>query len=195
MKPLSFTAGALLATGALASGAFFAPPIAAMPDVPGLALGAKAPIALALRDGRGKPTTLAAQMGPKGIVVVLVRSADWCPYCKAQLIGLNGINAKITGMGYLLASVSYDKPAKLAGFAAARRMTFAMLSDEGSRLIDALRLRDPQYAKVSFANGVPYATVMILSRDGTVKAKQVSLDYTVRPSNEAILAMIQGVKT
>jgi peroxiredoxin len=195
MKIQTLAAAALFAASTLTSVALLSPVTAAMADSPGIAMGAKAPVGLALRDASGKPTTLAARMGAKGIVVVMVRSADWCPYCKAQLIGLNGINAKIKAMGYSLASVSYDKPAKLAGFASAKGITFSMLSDEGSKLIDAVRLRDPQYASVPFANGVPYATVLVLAKDGTVKAKNVSLDYTVRPSNEAVIAMVQGVKS
>jgi peroxiredoxin len=191
---IALVAASLMAS-TLAPVALFPSAIAAMADGPGIAMGAKAPVTLALRDAAGKPTTLAARIGAKGIVVVMVRSADWCPYCKAQLIGLNGINAKIKAMGYSLASVSYDKPAKLAGFASAKGITYSMLSDEGSKLIDAVRLRDPQYASVPFANGVPYATVLVLAKDGTVKAKNVSLDYTVRPTNEAVIAMVQGVKS
>jgi peroxiredoxin len=160
----------------------------------GVAMGAKAPVTMILKDSNGAPTMLAKHAGPKGIVLVLVRSANWCPYCKAQLIALNDVRADIAKRGYGLASLSYDKPATLSGFVKSKNLGFVMISDEGSRMIDALGLRDPQYAKVAFANGVPRATILVLGRDGTVKAKSVSSDYTQRPTNADILAMIDGLK-
>jgi peroxiredoxin len=161
---------------------------------PGIALGAKAPTTLALQTASGKATSLAKEMGPKGMLVVMVRSADWCPYCKAQLSGLNSIRPKLAEMGYTLVSVSYDKPDKLAVFARTKGIAYPMLSDQGSKLIDTMALRDPQYAAVPFANGVPYATVLVIGKDGRVKAKNVSQDYKVRPTNAQILAMIPRMK-
>jgi peroxiredoxin len=194
MKILTVAVATILAASILAPSAIFADAIAAMAESPGPSVGAKAPVSLPLRDAAGMPTTLKTNMGTKGVVIVMVRSADWCPYCKAQLVSLNGINSKIKAMGYSLVSVSYDKPAKLASFGKAKGITYSLLSDEGSKFIDAVRLRDPQYVKVPFANGVPYASILVIATDGTVIAKNVSLDYTVRPSNAAILALIQSAK-
>ncbi len=164
---------------------------AALPSMDvGIALGKKVPVSMPLKDSAGKPTTLAQQVGAKGLVLMLVRSANWCPYCKAQLIALNAVRADVAQRGYRLASLSYDKPETLSGFAKAKGLGFTLLSDVGSKMIDALGLRDPQYASVPFANGVPRATILILGRDGTVKAKNVSSDYTIRPSNADLLAMI-----
>ncbi len=160
----------------------------------GIAVNAKAPITMPLRDSSGQPVTLAQKMGPKGMVLFLVRSADWCPFCKAQLIRTNDIRATVTAKGYTLASLSYDKPETLAGFAKAKGLNYMMLSDAGSKMIDALALRDPQYSAGSFAYGVPRPTILILGRDGSVKAKYVSDDYRSRPSNEDVLAMLAGVK-
>ncbi len=191
MKTLNTVAALLL----MLSGTALAPAIAKTPMVEaGIALGAKAPLTMPLKDSSGAPTMLAKQLGTKGMVLVLVRSANWCPYCKVQLIELNGARADIARRGYGLASLSYDKPGTLGGFAKSKGLGFTMLSDEGSKMIDALGLRDPQYAKVAFANGVPRATILVLGRDGSVKAKNVSSDYTKRPTNADILAMIDGMK-
>ena len=104
--------------------ALSAPVLAKEPMIsPGIALGAKAPLSLPLKDSKGAPTTLSAQMGQKGLVLVLVRSADWCPYCKAQLIALSDIKADVMRRGYGLAALSYDVPEKLTGFAASRGLT------------------------------------------------------------------------
>ncbi len=160
----------------------------------GIATGAKAPIDMAIRDSAGKATSLHQKMGAKGMVLFLVRSADWCPFCKAQLIRTNDIRSAVAAQGYTLASLSYDKPETLSRFAADKGLGYMMLSDEGSRMIDALGLRDPQYDKASFAYGVPRPTILVLAPDGRVKAKYVSDDYRSRPSNEQVLAMIKGLK-
>ena len=157
----------------------------------GIAVGSKVPVTMALQDNTGLPTTLASNMGPKGAVVLMVRSADWCPFCKAQLKRAEQIRSAITAQGYTLVSVSYDKPAKLAEFAQTKGIGYPMLSDEGSKLIDALGLRDPQYGVDSFAYGVPRPAVLILAVDGTVKAKFVDADYRSRQSNDDIMAMLR----
>lgn len=158
----------------------------------GIAQGAKAPVNLALQDSDGKETTLAKQMGENGLVLMLTRSAGWCPYCKAQLIQTVQIEEDLAQRGYALASLSYDEPEVLADFKADQDIGFAMLSDPHSAMIDALGLRDPQYGPDSKAYGVPRAAVLVLGTDGTVAAKHVSPDFRVRPQNENVLAMIDG---
>ena len=51
---------------------------AAMPDVQSLGpqVGTRVPD-FTLADQRGRPRTLASLMGPKGLMLVFVRSADW----------------------------------------------------------------------------------------------------------------------
>lgn len=156
----------------------------------GIALNAKAPITLELRDAKGQPTTLVAQMGQKGMVLLLVRSADWCPFCKAQLKRTQEIAPQAGSAGFKIVSVSYDEPKILEAFAAEGGIGFSMLSDKGSRFIDAVGLRDPQYEADSRAFGVPRASILILAPDGTVKAKYIADDYRSRPSNEVVLEMI-----
>jgi cytochrome oxidase Cu insertion factor (SCO1/SenC/PrrC family) len=41
-----------------------------------------------LQDQNGKVWTRDALMGPNGLMLVFSRSADWCPYCKTQLVEL-----------------------------------------------------------------------------------------------------------
>ena len=161
----------------------------------GIALNAKAPVTMPLQDSAGLATSLAEKMGPKGLVLVMVRSADWCPFCKAQLIRTNDIRAQITAQGYAIASLSYDKPETLAGFAKAKGLGYLMLSDQGSKMIDALGLRDPAYPPGNFAYGVPHPTILVLGPDGTVKAKYVTEDYRSRPMNDDVMAILNGVKS
>ena len=158
----------------------------------GIARGDRAPIDLALKDTAGASTTLADAMGEKGLVLLLVRSADWCPFCKTQLIETADIADDIVARGFGLASLSYDPPEVLAAFTADRAIPYAMLSDEGSVAIDAMDLRDPQYPPDHRAYGVPRASVLVLAPDGTVLARFVADDYRSRQSNEDVLAMIDA---
>ena len=157
----------------------------------GIAKGGKAPITMPLQDSKGAPATLASAMGEKGLVLILVRSADWCPFCKAQMVRTEEIREEVAGKGYGLASLSYDKPAILADFAASNGLGYTLLSDVGSKMIDALDLRDPQYAQDSFAYGVPRASILVIAPDGTVRAKYIAADYRSRPPNEEVLGLIE----
>ena len=160
----------------------------------GIALNDKVPLDMTLLDSAGKTTTLKQKMGKQGLVLVMVRSADWCPYCKIQLVNINDIQSEVSAQGYVLASLSYDKPEILGRFAKDKGLKYVLLSDVGSKMIDALNLRDPQYASDSFAYGVPRPTILIVGTDGAVKAKFVTDDYRSRPSNDTVLAMINGLK-
>lgn len=160
----------------------------------GIKAGEKAPVEMALRDSTGAPATLAAAMGEKGMVLTLVRSADWCPFCKAQLVRLEERRPQIEGLGWRMAVLSYDKPEKLAEFDARNRIGMALFSDEGSRFIDAVALRDPQYENGAFADGVALASTLVIARDGTVKARFVSADYRSRIDEDDVVAMVRAVQ-
>ena len=48
-----------------------------------------------LQDGQGKVWTRDSIMGPKGAMLVFSRSVDWCPYCKTQVIELQGRSGEL----------------------------------------------------------------------------------------------------
>lgn len=119
----------------------------------GPAVGARAP-ALAVKDATGAARSLADVSGRRGTVLVFFRSARWCPFCQKQLIELKALQGPLAQKGYTLAALSYDAPAALATFADKQGVAYPLLSDEGSKTIDAWKLRDPQYAASSYAAGV-----------------------------------------
>ena len=69
--------------------AFALLPSAPGQQIVGLQPGVKAP-QIALVDQAGKPETFSTLTGPNGLLLLFFRSADWCPYCQAQLIDING---------------------------------------------------------------------------------------------------------
>lgn len=159
----------------------------------GIALEDKAPVDLALANEAGDAATLASAMGEKGMVLYLVRSADWCPFCKAQMKDVMANQTPLSERGYGMASLSYDAPEVLALFKQGEAIGYPLFSDPESTMIDALGLRDPEYPQGHYAYGVPRASILVLAPDGTVKAKHVSADYKSRPSNEDVLDMVDSV--
>src|SRR5216683_1747034 len=126
-----------LAFGLVASAAPQQPSTPAMPpDVRKLGpqVGARVPD-FSLPDQHGQTRTLRSLMGPKGLMLVFYRSADWCPYCKTQLAELETRVADLVKSGIGLAAVSYDPVPVLADFSKRRGITFPLLSDAGSETI------------------------------------------------------------
>jgi len=163
----------------------------AVADMPGPPIGDLAPVDLTLTTADAKPAKPLDFAGRKGLVLMFNRSLDWCPYCQAQVRAMNGLDRAIAAQGYGLTAVTYDPPATLATFAKNQTIGFPLLSDDGSKLIDAFGIRDPQYTE-GRAVGVPYASIFILSPDGRVLAKSVSSDYRVRPSQDEVMALLKS---
>ena len=96
-----------------------------------------------LKDQNGKTWTRNSIMGPKGAMLVFYRSADWCPYCKTQLVNLQSRLDTLRAQGLGVAAISYDPVSTLAEFASRRHITFPLLSDEGSATIKTFGILNP----------------------------------------------------
>jgi peroxiredoxin len=155
-------------------------------------LGAKVP-ALHATDLKGVPVSIRGLSGKNGLVLVFFRSAKWCPYCQRQLMDMKDAPGPLEARGYKLAALSYDPTDVLTRFTEQRSIPYPLLSDTGSVTIDAWKLRDIRYKPDSFAWGVPYASIYVLSPKGVLKAKLAEEDYKVRPPLSAILEAIDGL--
>ena len=153
-------------------------------------VGIKAPDIGTRLDQTGKPLTLADVTGKNGLVLMFFRSADWCPYCQAQLIDVNGGVAEIEKRGYRVAALSYDSPEILQTFTAKRHIAFTFLSDPKSEVIDLYKLRDPQYPQGSRAYGVPRPIIFVLDKTGVIKAKLYEESFKVRPPVSAVISTL-----
>ena len=179
---------ALIVVGAVAANVSRAAPQELGPPI-----GAKAPDIGSLSDQKNAARTLSSLMGANGLVLFFVRSADWCPFCQAQLMDLNGSFEAIERRGYKMASISYDNPQILSTFTERRGIRYTMLSDPGSKIIDLYKLRDPQYPPGSFAYGVPRPIIFILDKSGTIKAKLYEETYQKRPPAVLVVQTLDKV--
>lgn len=190
---VSRRAAMMALVGMVAAGTAHAAPLKGERIDIGPAVGARVP-PFAARDASGAPRSLASLYGRRGLVLVFFRSARWCPYCQRQLMDLRDAQAALEKRGYALAAISYDKPDALTTFGRKWNVGYTLLSDDGSKMIDAFQLRDPQYSADSFAYGVPKPSIFVLDRRGVVRAKIAREGYQIRPSNDEILAAVDGVR-
>src|SRR5258706_14421933 len=84
--------------------------LTASADDVGPPIGAKVPDIGTPPDQTGMPRTLASLMGDKGLVLFFFRSADWCPYCQAQMMDLNTAVAALERRGYKMARTFHHSP-------------------------------------------------------------------------------------
>jgi peroxiredoxin len=168
---------------------FAASPVLAFP-----AVGEKAP-AVAGTDISGKARTLKSVAGKRGTVLMFFRSAEWCPYCKAQLIAMNSEAAEaLKARGYNLVGLSYDAVPVLAKFAAERKVAWTLLSDPQSATIDGWALRDPAYPPGNRAHGVPRAAVYVIDGKGIIRARLMEENYRNRPPAAAVIAAVDALE-
>lgn len=126
--------------------------------------------------------------GERGIALAFVRSLDWCPFCKKQARLLNELQADIAMTGWELAVISYDPPAVLADFKAKNEINSQLLSDGGSKVIDAFNLRNHNVKPGGRSVGVPHPAIVFVDKDGTINSTLRQPGYQKRPSAEEVLA-------
>ena len=71
-------------------------------------------------------------------------------------------------------------------------VTFSMLSDPKSAVIDRYGIRDPAYAGDT-TDGVPKPSVFVIDQKGRVRWAKIENDYRERPTNEEIAAALDAI--
>jgi peroxiredoxin len=163
-----------------------------LPDIQKLGpqVGTRAPD-FSLVDQRGQSRTLASLMGPKGLMLVFHRSADWCPYCKTQLAELQTRTAELAKNGIGLAAISYDSVAILADFSRRHGITFPLLSDPGSATITRygiLNTTVPESNKQTY--GIPFPGTLMLNRQTVVTSRFFEQAYQERTTVGSIMTKL-----
>ena len=159
----------------------------------GPAVGTMAPDIGTRLDQTGKPHQLNDLIGQNGLVLFFFRSAAWCPFCQAQLIDINGGAAEIEKRGYRIAGLSYDSPQVLQEFTVKRNLTYTLLSDPKSEVIDRYNLRDPQYPPGNRAYGVPRPIIFILDPQALIKAKLFGETFKIRPPVTDVISKLDAL--
>jgi peroxiredoxin len=158
----------------------------------GSSVGAKAP-GFTLKDKDGKEHALAEfQNKAKFVALVFYRSADWWPYCQKQLVELQSNLKEVEAAGIAVVGISYDSPEVLQRAASKHQITFPLLSDEGSKTIDAYGIRN-QEATGRFA-GIPHPATFVVDDKGVIRAKLFHEGYKERHTSEALIQAVKQIR-
>lgn len=164
-----------------------------------------------LTDQNGTVRTLTSIMGRRGAMLVFVRSADWCPYCKTQLLELQSRASELEHQGLGLATISYDSRDILAAFAGQHGITFPMLADPDSETITRYGLLNTVAAEAfgptssdpgvqadirryisevrpsASMQGMAYPGTLVLDRNGRVTSRFFEDFYVERSTVSSVL--------
>lgn len=152
----------------------------------GPAVGARIPAFEAV-DATGKLRNFESLRGPKGLVLLFSRSADWCPYCKTNMVDLNTQVEGFRKKGLAVASLTYDSQAILQDFGKRLGIKYAMLSDPQSKVIQAFGILNDNVDKNSPQYGIPFPGTYVINEKGVVTAKYFEEDFRERYSAASIL--------
>jgi len=145
-----------------------------------------------LTDQAGATRTRDSLMGPNGLMLVFSRSADWCPYCKTQLVELQSRLPVLREQGLGVAVITYDSTAVLADFSRRRGITFPLLADPGSNAIKAYGILNTTVDLASRNYGIPFPGTFIVNRQGIVTSRFFEAAYQERNTVASILLKLGG---
>ena len=83
--------------------------------------------------------------------------------------------------------MTYDTADDLAAFGEERGIGFALLSDEGSKTINALGVRNEEYPEGHGGYGVALPGILFVDASGVVRLKRAHEDYRTRPPFDELL--------
>jgi peroxiredoxin len=183
MRRIGRYAVGLFVLTTIALGREYGPPIGAtMPD-------------FELRDQDGKIRSLKSLLGSKGGVILFQRSADWCAYCKSQLVDVEKSQAALRTLGLSAVAISYDSVAVLHTFAQRRGVTFPLLSDPDSNIIRQLGILNESIPENNPFFGSAYPCLFILDTNEVILAKYFEDDHRQRYDLTTILTHQFGVSS
>ena len=99
---------------------------------------------------------------------------------------------EIEATGGQLVAISYDSAAILKRFSANSAITYPLLSDAGSKTIDAYDIRNKE-APERFS-GIPHPGTFIVDTKGVIRAKLFLEGYRERTAPEALVQALKDAR-
>ena len=140
------------------------------------------------QDQYGEVRQLQDLAGDKGLILVLSRSFDWCPFCITQLNKLVEAAPQFQQLGIGIATMTYDSLEILKAAELDYDTTFPLLHDADTLYFTALDVLNKYYAPGSRAYGIPEPGIFLVDTQGVIRFKFSEQDYRVRPDFADILA-------
>ena len=108
-----------------------------------------------------------------------------------QLRKLQSSLKEIEAAGGQVVTISYDSPETLKRVAAKREVTFLLLSDPGSKTIDAFGIRSIEPKEK--AKGLPSPGIFIIDQKGIIRAKLFHRGYAQRATIDELIQALKAV--
>lgn len=173
---------------------------------PGLDVGEQAP-RFVLPNPDGQPVSLDERLAQGPVVLTFFRG-DWCPICNLQLRALQRALPDIEKAGASLIAVSPQALSHALTLREKAELTFDVLSDVDQKVIRDYRLQftiPPEVQDMYLgvfaldlgeqnADGswnLPVPGTFILDRQGVVRKRHVTADFTRRMEPEDVLAALE----
>jgi peroxiredoxin len=153
----------------------------------GLRTGQKPPD-FSARDQFGNTQSLETLKGSNGTVLLFYRSADWCPYCKGQLIQLQAAKKRFEEQGIKLAGISYDSVEILKYFSDRRKIEFPLLSDPDSKIIRMYQVLNSE--GVGPNAGMARPGYFFIDPKGNIREKFFEAKYRERLTGNNVLSRL-----
>ena len=93
---------------------------------------------------------------------------------------------KFNSLDIQIVGVSYDSVEILKKLSEKENIPFQLLSDEGSKVIEAYGLH--------FRDGLPHPGTLLLDRSGVIRAKLFHEGYRTRHTNEELILAAQELR-
>jgi peroxiredoxin len=159
-----------------------------------------------LQNAAGRAVRL-SELLTRGPVVLTFYRGAWCPYCNAQLRGLQQALPEIEALGASLVAVSPQLPDGSLELIDEHALTFEVLSDVESRVASeygilftlapvdrALMLQvgtDLPTVNDDESWVLPAPATFVIAGDGTIRHARVDADFTQRPEPAEIVRALQ----
>ncbi|PCI64971.1 MAG: AhpC/TSA family protein [Gammaproteobacteria bacterium] len=161
-KPMKLSVFAFIIAICSFSSFAASPPIDSGPK-----LGSQLP-ELTVLDQFGDKQKLSNIIRSKGAIIVLFRSADWCPFCKRHLVELQSEAYKFRNKGYGVMGISYDTPKTLRKFSHKKKLSYTLLSDQNVETFKALNVVNTENKPGDRHYGIPFPGVIVVDNMGKV---------------------------
>ena len=110
-----------------------------------------------------------------------------------QFVKLNDIKDDFEAIGVGVAGMTYDNPEIIQAFHEKWEIAYPLLRDVDRQHVEAWGIRNQEYGPGTFAYGVPYPGVVLLSPDGEILAKWAENGYRSRADWSEVLDEVRAM--
>ncbi len=177
-------------------------------SVRGLQIGDKAPDFTLPNTSKGY-VSLYEELA-KGPVALVFFRGEWCPYCTFELRALQEINNSVKELGAQIISIHPQDLSVSSNVSSKYELDYEVLSDADQNVISDYKIKytigsavkklfldtfslDLEKANANGMWNLPVPASFIIDRDGIIKARHFSHDYTYRIEPTDILAALKAL--